>query len=121
MTQPWHYHMMAGMYVLAGLAHWLFPKAYLRILPRWVPWGRFTVWASGLLEVALGIGLWFPETRVVSLYGIMGMLLLFMPVHTHMLSDSRAGGGLPRWALWLRIPLQGFLIYWAWGYLEGLF
>ena len=121
MAHPWHYHMMAGMYVLAGLAHWLFPKAYLRVLPPWVPWGRLTVWASGLLEVALGAALWFPQTRVASLYGIMGMLLLFMPVHTHMLSDKRAAGGLPRWALWLRIPMQGFLIYWAYGYLAGLF
>ena len=107
--------------MLAGLAHWLFPKAYLRVLPPWVPLGRFTVWASGLLEVALGTALWFPETRVASLYAIMGMLLLFMPVHTYMLTDSRAGAGLPRWFLWLRIPLQGFLIYWAFGYLEGYF
>lgn len=121
MAYPWHYHLMAGMYLVAGLAHWLFPKAYLRVLPPWVPWARFTVWASGLLEVVLGVALWIPETRKAALYGIMGMLLLFMPVHTHMLSDRQAGANLPHWFLWLRIPLQGFLIYWAYGYLKGLF
>lgn len=121
MIYPWHFHLMAGMYLAAGLAHWFFPTAYIRILPYWIPWKRFTVWASGLLEVTLGAALWFPATRDAALYGIMGMLVLFIPVHTNMLSDSRAGGGIPRWILWLRIPLQGFLIYWAYGYLKGFF
>lgn len=109
---------MAGIYMLAGLAHWAFPKVYLRILPGWVPWKRFAVWASGVLEVALGIALLVPSWREAALYGIMGMLVAFLPVHTHMITDPRAGRGIPNWVLWMRIPLQGLLIAWAWAYLE---
>lgn len=108
---------MAGVYVLAGIAHWFFPKPYLRILPGWVPWKQFTVAASGLLEVVLGMALLFPTIRTPALYGIMAMLVAFLPVHTHMLTDPRAGKGIPKWLLWLRIPLQGLLIAWAWAYL----
>ena len=109
---------MSGLYVLAGIAHWVFPKIYLSILPAWVPWKRFAVWASGLLEIALGAALLLPASRELALYGIMGMLVAFLPVHTHMITNPRAGKGIPNWVLWLRIPLQGLLIAWAWAYLE---
>ena len=117
MAFTWHYYLMAGMYLFAGLAHWIFPRVYGKILPPWIPWKRFTVWASGLLEVLLGIALFFPEVKDWALYGIIGMLFLFLPVHVYMLQDPRASGGLPRWLLWLRLPLQAGLMAWAYCYL----
>lgn len=116
MAFTWHYYLMAGMYIIAGMAHWVFPKVYGRILPPWVPGKKFTVWVSGLAEIALGVALFFPQLKDAALWGIIGMLLLFLPVHFHMLSDPRAGKGIPRWLLWLRLPLQAGLMYWAYAY-----
>jgi uncharacterized membrane protein len=40
------------------------------------------------------------------------MLLVFLIVHVNMLFPSNSLGISP-WILWLRIPIQFLLIYWA--------
>lgn len=108
---------MAAIYVLAGLFHFVYPSMYERIIPPWIPAKRTMVYLSGILEIVLGIALFFPELRTLALYGIIILLILFLPVHTHMLRDKKAAMGMPKWALLLRLPLQGLLIYWAYLYL----
>lgn len=113
----WDYILMGGIYVLAGLAHWVYPKIYKSIIPPWVPYRSAVVWSSGLLEIVLGLALFYPPFREAALYGIMGMLLLFLPVHTYMLGNAQRYPKFPYWLLWTRIPIQGLLIYWAYHYL----
>ncbi|MFC4222125.1 DoxX family protein [Flagellimonas marina] len=117
MVAPWHLYLMAGMYVVAGLMHFIFPKAYLRIMPRYLPYHKFLVFLSGVAEIVLGIGLCFAETRNLSIYGIILMLIVFLLVHFYMLSGEKASAGIPKWILVLRIPLQFGLMYWAYFYL----
>jgi len=117
MSFPWHYILMAGMYILAGLFHFLKPKAYLRIMPRYLPQPKLLVYLSGAAEILLGIGLLFEETKNLSIYGIILMLLIFLLVHFYMLSSKKAAAGIPVWALILRLPLQFVLIWWAYFYL----
>ena len=118
MTYPWHLYLMSAMYILAGLMHFLKPKMYLRIMPRYLPAHKSLVLLSGLAEILLGVGLMFPETKDLSIYGIILMLIVFLLVHFYMLSSEKAGAGVPRWALLARIPLQFVLIWWAWFYLR---
>jgi len=89
MSFPWHYILMAGMYILAGLFHFLKPKAYLRIMPRYLPQPKLLVYLSGAAEILLGIGLLFEETKNLSIYGIILMLLIFLLVHFYMLSSRK--------------------------------
>ena len=117
MQNPWDLYVMAGMYIVAGLAHFIFPKAYLRIMPPYLPNHKLLVLLSGVAEVLLGIGLCFPETKEISIYGIILMLLVFLIVHFYMLSGKKAAAGIPKWILILRIPLQFGLMYWAYWYL----
>ncbi len=117
MQNPWDLYVMAGMYIVAGLAHFVFPKAYLRIMPPYLPNHKLLVFLSGVAEVLLGIGLCFPETMEISIYGIILMLLVFLIVHFYMLSGEKASAGIPKWILILRIPLQFGLMYWAYWYL----
>lgn len=118
MFYPWHLYLMAAMYMVAGIFHFLKPRMYLRIMPRYLPKHRLLVYLSGLVEIILGVGLIFPETKDLAIYGIILMLIIFLSVHFYMLSSEKAGAGLPKWALWLRIPLQFLLIWWAWFYLK---
>ncbi len=108
---------MAAIYVLAGVFHFVYPSMYARIIPPWIPGKKSVVFLSGILEIVLGFALVLPELRTLALYGIIILLILFLPVHTYMLRDKTAGMGIPRWVLILRIPLQGLLIYWAYLYL----
>jgi uncharacterized membrane protein len=117
MGAPWHYYFMACIYILAGILHFVYPVMYRRIIPSWIPYRKAVVYLSGVLEIAFGAALFFPATSELALYGIMILLLLFLPVHTHMLRDQKASMGLPFWVLLLRIPLQGLLVFWAYMYL----
>lgn len=117
MNSEWHLYMMSGLYILAGTFHFLKPKMYLRVMPRYLPAHKSLVYLSGVFEILLGVGLLFPETQEISIYGIIAMLIAFLLVHFYMLSSEKASAGIPFWILVLRIPLQFFLMYWAYFYL----
>ena len=107
---------MAAIYVFAGIMHFIKPKMYLRIMPRYLPNPKLLVSLSGVAEILLGIGLLFSSTRTISIYGIIAMLAVFLLVHFYMLSGEKASAGIPKWILLLRIPMQFGLMYWAWWY-----
>jgi len=115
---PWHYYIMAAMYIVAGVMHFIKPKAYMRIMPRYLPAHRILVYLSGLAEVILGIILLFNSTQALAIWGIIAMLGVFLLVHVYMLSSNKAGLNLPKWLLWLRLFLQFGLMYWAYFYLN---
>jgi uncharacterized membrane protein len=109
---------MGAMYIVAGIIHFIKPQMYMRIMPRYLPAHKPLVFLSGLAEIFLGFLLFFSETKDLAIYGIILMLLVFLLVHFYMLSSKKAGADIPKWALILRIPLQFFLMYWAWFYLQ---
>ena len=108
---------MAVMYIIAGIFHFLKPRAYLRIMPRYLPKPKLLVYLSGGTEILLGLGLLLPETKTIAIYAIILMLVIFLLFHFYMLSSKKAGAGIPVWALILRLPLQFVLIWWAYFYL----
>lgn len=113
---PWHLILMAAVYVFAGIMHFLKPKIYLRIMPRYLPNHRFLVYLSGFFEVVLGLTLLVDQLRNIAVIGIIGMLFIFLLVHFYMLKGKNEGAGFPKWLLILRIPIQFFLMAWAFNY-----
>ena len=118
MEYPWDLYLMAGMYVFAGIMHFLKPSAYMRIMPRYLPSHKELVYLSGLSEIILGIALCIPLLKNTAIICIIGMLTVFLPVHFYMLTGKKAASGIPKWLLILRIPLQFGLMYWAYFYLQ---
>ena len=118
MPLPFHLYLMAALYIFAGVMHFVKPKMYLRIMPRYIPNHKLMVTLSGVAEIGLGVGLCFPKTKNIPIYGIIAMLLVFLLVHFYMLSGEKQAAGIPKWILILRIPLQFALIYWAYLYLS---
>lgn len=118
MLYPWHLYLMAFMYIFAGVMHFIKPKAYLRIMPKYLPNHKALVFWSGIVEVVLGFGICFSRTKNIAVWGIIIMLAVFLLVHFYMLSSKKASAGVPKWILVLRIPLQFGLIYWAYWYLQ---
>ncbi len=114
---PWHLYLMAAMYLFAGLMHFIKPKAYLAIMPGYIPAHKAMVFYSGVAEIVLGIALCFDTTRDWAIYGIILMLAVFLTVHIDMLSNERIKGKVPMWFIYLRLPLQFGLMYWAYFYL----
>ncbi|MCM4154203.1 hypothetical protein DHD05_21660 [Arenibacter sp. N53] len=117
MDYPWHLYLLGSIYVFAGIMHFIVPKVYMRIMPRYLPNHKLLVNLSGLAEILLGLGLCFPETKNISIIGIILMLTVFLLVHFYMLRGKKEGAGIPKWILLFRIPLQFVLMYWAYSYL----
>ena len=118
MTYPWHLYFMASLYIFAGCFHFIKPKIYLRIMPKYLPNHKLLVYLSGGFEIALGICLCIPVLKNISIYGIVSMLAVFLLVHFNMLTGKKESAGIPKWLLITRIPLQLILMFWAYWYLK---
>ncbi|ADY28335.1 MULTISPECIES: DoxX family protein [Cellulophaga] len=118
MIYPWHLYLMALLYVIAGIMHFIKPKIYTRIMPRYLPKHLLLVHISGIVEVVVGVGLLYTPTKNLAIYTLIAMLIVFLLVHFYMLSSKKAAAGIPRYILLLRIPLQFALMYWAYYYLQ---
>ena len=103
-------------YVAAGINHFRSPDFYLAIMPPWMPWHRELVALSGVAEIVLGALLLPRVTRRFAAWGIVAMLIAFLPVHVHMLVNAELYPQVPVAFLWLRFPIQAVLIAWAWWY-----
>ncbi|AXT58442.1 DoxX family membrane protein [Aquimarina sp. AD1] len=113
----WHLYILSGIFIIAGIFHFIKPKAFMRIMPLYIPYHKQLVYLSGITEIIAGIGLLFAQTRFFSIWSIICMLILFFPVHIHMLMNKKAGLNLPKSILIFRLLLQFGLIYWAQSYL----
>ncbi len=111
-------YVMAALYAVAGVMHFVRPGLYLGIMPRWLPAHGALVLLSGVAEVALAVGLLFGATRAYAAWGIIAMLAVFLLVHFDMALTPGAGKGLPGWALWARIAGQFALMAWAYRYTQ---
>ncbi len=107
-------YVMATFYTLAGIAHFVMPKFFLRIMPPYIPWHKPIVYLSGLAEIGLGILLLLPEYSSWAAWGIIALLVAVFPANLYHFTSGGAGMRIPQWLLALRLPLQGVLIAWAW-------
>ncbi|MBW0433495.1 DoxX family protein [Leptospira yasudae] len=103
---------MAVLYIFAGVMHFVLPKFYLRIMPPYIPYPKFVVYFSGVVEIVLGTMLFFPETRQIGAWGVILLLIAVFPANLYHY-QSRRKTDPPKWALLLRLPIQLLLIYWA--------
>lgn len=102
--------------MLAGANHFRVPKIYERIMPPYIPAKGTMVMLSGLAEMILGFMIMNPDTQSAAGWGIIAMLIIFIPVHIYMLQNEKAAMKMPKWLLILRLPLQFALMYWAYLY-----
>lgn len=100
-------------YIASGVNHFWHSPFYLRIMPDHYAHPNFWVQGSGVAEILGGIGLAIPVSRRWASFGLVLLLIVFLDVHLFMLSHSQRFPEIPRWMLWARLPLQGFLIAWA--------
>jgi len=114
---PWHQYLLGLLFIIAGVTHFKKPLLYERIVPSYIPSPKTMVSLSGIAEMVLGLMLLNAETQTLAAWGIIVILILFIPVHIYMLQNKKASLKLPKWVLILRIPLQFALIYWAYQYI----
>ncbi len=106
-------------YIAAGGNHFRKPVSYTAILPSYIPAPGMAVMLSGIAEIVLGAMLLFGATRKTAAYGIVLMLLLFLPVHIFYVQMHSCIPPLcfPEWVGWIRLlVVHPILMAWAWWY-----
>ena len=111
--------LLAAFFVFAGTMHFVIPKRYEAIMPPSLPRHREAVVVSGLAEIAGGLMVLHPRTRVLAGTWLVALLAAVFPANVHMALHPEEVRGLdtdrvPRWALWARLPLQPLMMVWAW-------
>ena len=116
MSAPLSRVVLGLLFVVAGALHFLFPRAYERLMPPYLPLHRELVYLSGGLEIAGGAGLLDERTRCSAGVGLILLLVAVLPANVQMLLDARAARKPSWWValLWVRLPLQVVIMALVW-------
>jgi uncharacterized membrane protein len=110
-------YIMAVLYLLAGFNHFRNPAFYYKIIPPYLGNPVLINMVSGISEIMLAMLLLFKISRKWACYGIILMLVAFIPAHVFMLQKDFPVNGYHTagWILWARlIIIQPLLVWWAW-------
>jgi uncharacterized membrane protein len=110
---------LAGFFTVAGALHFLVPRSYEAIVPPWVRLRREAVAISGVAEILGATALISPGTRRLARWWLLGLLVAVFPANIQMALRPEEVPGLdlrrlPRWVLWVRLPLQPLAMLWVW-------
>ena len=102
--------------MVAGINHFLNPAFYVAIMPSAIPFPLEIVYLTGVLEIVLGAGLLVPHLSRWAAWGLIALLIAIFPANINMAVNTDLAPGVAPVLLWLRLPLQFMLIWWAFRY-----
>ena len=107
--------LLALFFIGAGVNHFVQPRPYEKIVPPQLQSeARRVVLLSGIAEIAGGVGVLVPGIRRLSGLGLIALLAAVFPSNLYMAQKPERFKGIPRWALYARLPLQPLMMVWAW-------
>ena len=104
-------------FIFVGILHFVRPAGFLAIMPSWIPFHLFWVYASGAVEIAGGLGLLIPRYRKAAGWILFVLLIVVFPANVNMAVNEIQLPGrdpMPVWAMWARLPLQFLLLFLVW-------
>ena len=101
---------------LAGINHFVMPRAYESIMPDYLPAQRALVYASGVAEIAGALATMHPRARKAGGWILIATLVAIFPANVHMALNADRYPDIPggRFTLLARLPLQVLFVYWVW-------
>jgi uncharacterized membrane protein len=101
-------------FIAAGVLHFLRPRMYEAIMPRYLPAHRQLVFASGVAVFAGGAGVLHARTARPAGWWLIATLAAIFPANVEMAVHAERFRHIPQPLLWARLPLQAVLIAWVW-------
>ena len=108
--------LMAMIYIFAGCMHFYKPKFYLKMMPPYLPNHLPLVYISGFVEIVLGSMLLITRLQIFAAWGIILLLVAVFPANFYMYQKGGKFFRVPDWLLFIRLPVQLLLIFWAYLY-----
>ena len=92
-------HVLATIYgiafIIAGITHFRNPQIFVEIVPPFLPFPLFLVYLTGAMEIAGGIGIIHPDSRVLTGRLLVLFLIAVFPANLYMwISDVPFNGTL---------------------------
>jgi uncharacterized membrane protein len=112
--------MLAAFFTFAGVMHFVIPRRYEATMPPYIPMDpKAAVAISGIGEIAGGLLVIPPATRELARWWLLALLVAVFPANVYMATNPEDVKGLdldriPRWALWMRLPVQPLFMLWVW-------
>jgi uncharacterized membrane protein len=104
--------------VSAATAHIVMPAWFVAYYPSYLPYPHQAVALSAIVELALAALLWVQRTRTIAWSCIALLMVAYIPVHVYVITHHDAithpAITIPLWLAWLRLPMQGVLVWLAW-------
>ena len=104
--------------MVAGILHFVMPKFYLKIMPKYLPKPYELVILSGIAEMICGLLLLFPVTQSFAAYATIALLIAVFPANIEMAKIYYLKKRDGFWLTILRLPLQLLLIWWAFQFIK---
>lgn len=105
-------YLLAFIMLQAGVMHFINPQVYYPFIPEFLP-KEFVNYATGVVEILLGIGTILKRFRGYGTLGILLLMIAFLPLHIIDVFKENPAIGTHQLAI-IRLPLQFVLIAWAW-------
>jgi uncharacterized membrane protein len=109
-------YVLAILFAVAGINHFINPAFYPKIMPPYLPWHLALVYLSGGFEIVLGTLLLVPACTRLAAWGLIALLIAVFPANIHMAVNHELFPEYSELTLWLRLPLQLVLIALAYWY-----
>ena len=91
--------LLGATFLATGLLHFLRPRMYEAIMPRYLPAHRELVYASGVAEIAGGAGVLHSRTAKPAGWWLIATLIAIFPANVQMAADLQRKGSRPAQAI----------------------
>jgi uncharacterized membrane protein len=102
--------------IAIGIKHFTDPEPFVSIVPPFLTHSLILVYASGFFEVLGGLGLLIPRLQHSAAWLLVILFITVFPANLYQAINNIPVSGLPHDPplIWLRFPMQFFLVGWAW-------
>lgn len=97
-------------FTLGGVAHFLWPLSFLKIMPPIFPYPLEIVYVSGFFELLGAVGILILRTRRAAGIGLALLTVCVTPANVYMWQHADLFPDIPPSLLLLRLPLQILLV-----------
>lgn len=101
--------LFSGLLFGAGVLHFMHEPSFRRIVPKALPFRRFIVLVSGVMEMTFAVLLWVKKGQQVTSKLLAFFMVAVFPANVYMAIKKVAfqpDGQANAFVLWLRLPLQ---------------